>query len=226
MKKVFFAFFVSLTLLLAGCASMNKTQMGTGAGAAAGAAIGGLVAKNSVVGALLGAAIGGTAGYFIGNHMDKQAEELKQAIPEAEVERVGEGINLTFESGLLFQRASAILSAEAKETLTAFASVVAKDDYDDTHILIEGHTSDNGDPNNDQANMDLSKQRAESVASYLVAQGVARDRLEIQYYGETQPKYPNDTEENMAKNRRVEFAIYANDDLKEAAKDGKLPEDK
>ena len=225
MKKVIFASSLSLALLLAGCASLNKSQMGTGAGAAAGAAIGGLVAKNSVVGALIGAAVGGTAGYFIGNQMDKQAEELKQAIPEAEVERVGEGINLTFESGLLFQRASAVLSAEAKENLTAFASVVAKDDYDDTNILIEGHTSDNGDPNNDQANMDLSQQRAEAVASYLVSQGVARDRLEIQYYGETQPKYPNDTEENMAKNRRVEFAIYANDDLKESAKEGKLPEE-
>ncbi len=211
--------------MLAGCASMNKTQMGTGAGAAAGAAIGGLVAKNSVVGALIGAAVGGTAGYFIGNHMDKQAEELKQAIPEAEVERVGEGINLTFESGMLFERASAKLSAEARENLTALASVVAKDDYDDTHILIEGHTSDNGDPNNDDANMKLSQQRAEAVADYLVTQGVVRDRIQTQWYGETQPKYPNDTEENMAKNRRVEFAIYANDEMKEAAKDGKLPED-
>jgi len=204
---------------------MNKTQMGTGAGAAAGAAIGGLVAKNSAIGALIGAAVGGTAGFFIGDHMDKQAKELKQAIPEAEVERVGEGINLTFESGLLFERASATLSSAAKENLTALASVVGKDDYNDTHILIEGHTSDNGDPDNDQANMNLSQSRAEAVAGYLATQGVASDRIQTKWYGETQPKYPNDTEENMSKNRRVEFAIYANDDMKEAAKEGKLPED-
>lgn len=221
MKKITVITVACITLL-AGCASLNKTQMGAGGGAAAGAAAGALIAKNSVVGALIGAAVGGTAGYFIGKKMDKQAEALKQAIPDAEVERVGEGINLTFDSGLLFKKASPELSEEAKSTLDAFAGVVK--DYPDTNILIEGHTSDNGDPNNDEANMNLSRQRAEAVAGYLKAQGVGAGRLMEKWYGETQPKYPNDTEENMVKNRRVEIAIYANDAMKQQAEAGKLEE--
>ncbi len=221
MKKITVVIIACITLL-AGCASLNKTQMGTGGGAAAGAAAGALIAKNSVVGALIGAAVGGSAGYFIGKKMDKQAEALKQAIPDAEVERVGEGINLTFDSGLLFKRASPELSEEAKSTLNSFAGVIK--DYPETNILIEGHTSDNGDPNNDEANMSLSQQRAQAVSGYLKSQGVGTDRLTEKWYGESQPKYPNDIEENMAKNRRVEIAIFANDTMKEQAEAGKLEE--
>src|SRR5210317_799862 len=92
---------VSLSIIAAGCASMNRQQKGAIGGAGAGAVAGALV-SNSIWGVLIGAAIGGTAGSLIGKHMDEQAKELEQAVPTAEVQRVGEGINMTFASGLMF----------------------------------------------------------------------------------------------------------------------------
>lgn len=218
MKKIFWSIPVAI-IILGSCKSMNNTQKGTGIGAAGGAAIGALVAKNSVVGALVGAAVGGTAGYFIGKDMDKQSKELKQAVPNAEVERVGEGINLTFNSGLLFKINSATLSDSAKQDLTKVAGVFNK--YPDTKILLEGHTDDTGP---DDFNMDLSKKRAESVADYLATQGVDTARLIKKWYGETQPKFPNDSEANRIKNRRVEIGVYADDKMKEKANKGEMKE--
>lgn len=211
-------------LLLAftiGCKSLNNTQKGTGigaaGGAAAGAAIGGLTGKNSAIGALIGAAVGGSAGYFIGRHMDKQAEELKQAIPDATVERVGEGINLTFNSGLLFKLNSSELSDDAKKELNKFSGILNK--YDDTQILLEGHTDDTG---SDEYNLKLSERRAEAVSSYLKSQNLPASRLNTKWYGEAQPKFPNDSEANREKNRRVEIAIFANNDMKKDAEKGEL----
>jgi len=206
---------------LIGCKSLNNTQKGTGigvaGGAAAGAAVGGLHGKNSVIGALVGAAVGGTAGYLIGRNMDKQAQELKQAIPDATVERVGEGINLTFNSGLLFKINSADLSDDAKQELKKVGGILAK--YEDTQILLEGHTDDTG---SDDLNMKLSERRAKAVSSYLESENIPSSRLKTKWYGEAQPKYPNDSEANRVKNRRVELAIYANDDMKKDAEKGNL----
>lgn len=202
--------------LLVGCATMNNQQKGTAGGAAAGAAIGGLVSKGSVWGMLAGAAIGGVAGNLIGKKMDQQAKELTQAVPTAEVNRVGEGINMTFDASLAFQINSATISESYKKDLNAAASVF--NSYADTNILIEGHTDDTG---SEEYNMTLSKRRAEAVRDYLIAQGVDASRLTAKWYGETQPKYPND-DANRAKNRRVELAIYANEDMKDAAKKGEL----
>lgn len=213
-------FSLALLMLFAGCKSMKKSQIGAGAGAAAGAVVGGIIAKNSAVGAIIGAAVGGTAGYIIGRAMDKQAEELKQAIPDAQVERVGEGINLTMESGLLFREASPVLSQEALSTLDKLAEVLAK--YPDTDLLIEGHTSDNGDPNNTEPNLELSRKRAQAVSDYLASHKVASSRITTKWYGKSQPKYPNDTEANRALNRRVEVAITANEAMKKKAEEGKL----
>lgn len=212
---------ILLLVFALGCKSLNNTQKGTGigaaGGAAAGAAIGGLTGKNSVIGALIGAAVGGSAGYFIGKHMDKQAEELKQAIPDATVERVGEGINLTFNSGLLFKINSADLSDDAKQELKKVGGILAK--YDDTQILLEGHTDDTG---SDDLNMKLSERRAEAVSSYLETENIPSSRLKTKWYGESQPKYPNDSEANRIKNRRVEIAIYADQDMKKEAEKGEL----
>jgi outer membrane protein OmpA-like peptidoglycan-associated protein len=206
---------------LIGCKSLNNTQKGTGigaaGGAAAGAAIGGLTGKNSVLGALIGAAVGGSAGYFIGKHMDKQAQELKQAIPDATVERVGEGINLTFNSGLLFKLNSSELSEDAKSELKKVGGILSK--YNDTEILLEGHTDDTG---SDDHNMKLSERRAESVSQYLESQNIPSSRLRTKWYGESQPKYPNDSELNRVKNRRVELAIFANDNMKKDAAKGEI----
>ncbi|MCH4822291.1 OmpA family protein [Gramella lutea] len=211
----------TITLLLVvslclGCGSWNKQQKGTAAGAAGGALLGAAVSKGSVWGVLAGAAIGGAAGNLIGKHMDDQAKELEQAVPTADVTRVGEGINMTFDSSLAFQINSAEISQSYKDELKSVAGVFQK--YDDTNILIEGHTDDTGE---EAYNMELSKKRAQAVADYLVSQGVSSSRLTTKWYGETQPKYEN-TEADRAKNRRVELGIYANDDMVAAAKEGEL----
>jgi len=218
MKKL--TFLLPAFVLLAGCKTMNKTQMGTGGGAVVGATVGALVAKNSVVGALIGAAVGGTAGYFIGKSMDKQAKELKQSIPTAQVERVGEGINLTFDSGLLFALNSDELSDSAKENITKAAEVFKK--YPDTYLLIEGHTDDTG---KDDYNMKLSKRRATTVSNFLEDKGISKERITLKWYGETQPKFPNDSDANRKLNRRVEVGVYANDQMKKDAQEGKIKDD-
>ena len=204
-------------LLFAGCKTMNKQQKGTAIGAGAGAAAGALITKGSIWGILAGAAIGGVAGNLIGKEMDDQAKELKQAVPTAQVERIGEGINLTFESGLMFKINSAEISDSYKKDLNSAAEVFVK--YPETNILIEGHTDDTG---SDELNMSLSEKRAMAVKNYLAGKGVTDSRLTAKWYGEAQPKYPNTSEENRQKNRRVKLAVYANEEIKSKAKEGKL----
>jgi outer membrane protein OmpA-like peptidoglycan-associated protein len=214
MKKI-----ISILLIVGvatGCA-WNKQQKGTAAGAAGGALLGAAVSKGSVWGILAGAAIGGTAGNLIGKKMDKQAKELEQAVPTAEVQRINEGINMTFDSNLAFQINSSELNDSYKDDLAAAATVFQK--YPDTNILIEGHTDDTGEAS---YNMALSEKRARTVSSYLQSQGIDASRLQTKWYGEEQPKYPNDSESNRSKNRRVELAIYANEDMVEAAESGSL----
>jgi outer membrane protein OmpA-like peptidoglycan-associated protein len=202
-------------IILAGCKSMNKAQkgvlIGAGAGGAAGAVIG-KAAGNTALGAIIGAAAGGVAGGLIGRKMDKQAEEISQ-IPGAEVKRVGEGINVTFESGVLFGVDRDDVGADARKKLTDLASILNK--YPDTYVLIEGHTDNTG---TDDHNDDLSRRRATSVATYLKGEDVKSQRIITKWYGESQPKYSNDTEDDRSKNRRVEFAIYANEKMVNDAK--------
>lgn len=214
MKKIF-TLFLALIMLLS-CGTMNKQQKGTLAGAGGGALLGAAVSKGSVWGILAGAAIGGAAGNLIGKKMDRQAKELTQAVPTAEVNRVGEGINVTFDSSLAFQINSAELNASYKDDLKSAAAVF--NNYNDTNILIEGHTDDSGSAD---YNMTLSQKRAKAVANYLIANGVDSSRITTKWYGEAQPKYPND-EANRAKNRRVELAIYANEEMVDKAKEGKM----
>lgn len=216
MKKIIIII-TAIALVLSSCKSMNKQQKGTAIGAAGGAALGAAVTKGSIWGILIGAAIGGTAGNLIGKKMDEQAKELKQAIPTAEVQRVGEGINITFESGLMFKINSADISDSYKSDLGSAAEVFTK--YPETNIVIEGHTDDTG---SDEYNMTLSEKRAKAVQAFLATKGVDNARMTVKWYGETQPKYPNDSETNRQKNRRVELAVVANDQMKEQAKDGKL----
>lgn len=212
---------LSIGLLLSGCKASNTTKGGA-IGAGAGAAIGGLIghkSDNTVVGAIIGAAVGGTAGALIGRHMDKQAEELKADLKGATVERVGEGIIITFDSGLLFALDSYNLQAETKSNLTELSKTLNK--YDDTNILIEGHTDSSGE---DIYNQKLSEKRAKEVEQFLVTQQVKDSRITTKGYGETQPLKPNDTQAGMQANRRVEVAIYANNEMKKLAKKGQLGE--
>lgn len=212
---------VSTGLVFTGCKSSNTTKAG-GIGAGAGAAIGGIIGHNSdntVVGAIIGAAVGGAAGALIGRHMDKQAEELKADLKGATVERVGEGIIITFDSGLLFATDSYSLQSETRNNLTELAKTLNK--YDDTNILIEGHTDSSGE---DAYNQTLSEKRAREVEAFLVSQQVKNSRVETKGYGEKQPLKGNDTPEGMKANRRVEVAIYANKEMKRLAKKGELGE--
>jgi outer membrane protein OmpA-like peptidoglycan-associated protein len=187
--------------------------IGAGAGGVIGAAIGNK-AGNTAVGAILGAAVGGTAGAFIGDYMDKQAAELEKDLENAKVERIGEGIKVTFDSGILFDFDKSTLRPASQEQIRKFADALKK--YEDTDVLIAGHTDATG---SDDYNLMLSRRRAESVANYLESLGVSQTRFTIMGFGEAQPVASNDTAEGQQLNRRVEVAIYANAKLKEAAKE-------
>ena len=201
---------------MSGCTWSNKTKgaiIGASAGAATGAVIGNQ-AGNTAVGAIIGAAVGGAAGAWIGSYMDKQAEEIRRDIEGARVERVGEGIKITFDSGLLFDVNKAALKPASRENLANLAGILNK--YNDTEILLEGHTDSTG---SEEWNLELSRLRAQSVSNYLAGQQVMETRFTIMGYGEGQPLASNESVDGRAANRRVEVAIYANDKLKKVAED-------
>jgi len=217
--KRFLTVFVLLVFLLAAvdCASWNKTTRGAVIGGAGGAVIGGVIGRaagNTLLGAILGAAVGGAAGAFIGNYMDKQAAEMQRDLEGAEVQRIGEGIKITFDSGILFDIDKSDLRPVSQTNLAELAKILNK--YPDTNILVEGHTDDTG---TDEYNMTLSKDRAQAVALYLATVEVKSARFSTAGYGETQPIVMNDTPEGRQKNRRVDIAVIANDKLKKAAEE-------
>lgn len=204
----------SLNLGCTAIQNSNKTQRGAGIGVAAGALVGGLIGGD-IGGALIGAAIGGAAGGIIGNQMDKQADKIEEAVPGAEVKRVGEGIQIIFDdkSGVNFAFDSAELTADAKNNLDAVAEIFLE--FPDTDLMIEGHTDSVGD---DNYNMKLSKRRADAVVNYLKAKGVSSNRFQVEAFGETRPRFENDTKEGQAKNRRVEIGVAANEQMIQDAK--------
>ena len=216
MRKIIAAVLVlSLLFVVFGCSS--KTQTGAVIGGASGAAIGAAVghaAGNTAAGAIIGAAVGGAAGAYIGNVMDKQAAEIEADIEGATVERIGEGIKITFDSGILFDVDKAALRPEATTNLDKLALILNK--YEDTDILIEGHTDATG---SEDYNLDLSERRAKSVANQLATDKVNPVRFTIMGYGEVQPVATNDTSDGRQQNRRVEIAIMANEKLKKAAEE-------
>jgi outer membrane protein OmpA-like peptidoglycan-associated protein len=194
---------------MSACASLNKKEEGAIIGATAGAAVGGVIGNqtgSTARGAIIGAVVGGTAGAIIGHQMDQQAKELSQNIKGATVERVGEGIQVTFASGLLFAFDSDSIQAAAGTNLRELASSLQK--YPDSQLLIVGHTDNVGDDSYNQA---LSQRRSNSAATYLAAQGVARTRLAATGKGESEPVTTNETDAGRQQNRRVEVAIYASE---------------
>ncbi|TKD66003.1 OmpA family protein [Flavobacterium sp. ASW18X] len=208
--------------ILASCSTVknaNNKQKGAVIGASGGAAIGGVIGNNvgkgnTALGAIIGAVVGGAAGGYIGDRMDRQAERIEEEIPGAEVERVGEGINVTFtqDAGVYFDTNKSDVKGDAATTLNKLAEILKE--YPDTNILVEGHTDSAGA---EDYNMQLSQKRASSVTDYLVATGISSSRFTTKWYGETQPRATNDTAEGKAKNRRVELAIVASDALKQEA---------
>ena len=204
------------SLALSGCASLNNKEKGGIIGATSGAVIGGAIGKangSTAKGAILGATIGGAAGMIIGHQMDKQAAELKQNIPGAVVERVGEGIQVTFASGLLFDFDSDVVRPEARTNLRNLATSLDK--YPGSNLLIVGHTDSVG---TDTYNLGLSERRADAAAAYLAAQGVTQSRIGARGLGETEPVAPNESEAGRSQNRRVEVAIYASEAQRAEAK--------
>ena len=207
-------------VLFAGCASWNRTGKGGAIGAGAGGVLGGIIggrSGNTAAGILLGAALGGGAGAAIGHYMDKQAADMQRDLQNAKVERIGEGIKITFNSGILFDVNSASLKAAAQENLVRLAKTLNK--YPDTGIVVQGYTDSTG---SDLYNRQLSRERAESVAGDLKAQGVTTSRIATAGFGKDNPAASNATEAGRQANRRVEVAIFANDQLKKAAKEGRI----
>ena len=206
---------VTLSVLMTTVSCATKTQTGAVIGAGGGAIVGAVIGRaagNTAAGTIIGAAVGGAAGAIIGNYMDRQAAEMEKDLEGARIERIGEGIKITFAGGILFDVDRAELRPEAQAELTKLARILQK--YDDTNIMIEGHTDATG---SDQHNMDLSVRRASSVGTFLAVQNVTRDRLNAIGYGEIRPIASNETTDGRQQNRRVEVAIWANDDLKKAA---------
>lgn len=200
------ALLLTLTLTFTGCAWSNKAK-GTAVGVASGAAVGGVIGNqtgSTARGAIIGAAVGGTAGALIGHRMDQQAEELEYLIPGAVVTRVGEGIVVTFDSGLLYDFDSDVIRPDAAQNLRHLATSL--ESYSDTNLLIVGHTDSVG---SDQYNQDLSTRRARSAFQYLATQGVRTGRMATSGRGEMEPLASNDTDAGRQLNRRIEVAIYA-----------------
>ena len=209
---------LSTVIIFGGCASWNRTQKGAVIGTAAGGAGGAVIGRasgNTALGAIIGAAVGGAAGAVIGNEMDKQAEEIKKTVPDANVERIGEGIVVEFNSNVLFGFDQSDLSDGAKANLDKL--VVVLNSYADTDIELQGHTDSRGSESYNQA---LSERRAGAVSGYLASKNIDASRLTVKGFGETLPKYDNDTADGRTQNRRVEFLITANEKMKaEAAKE-------
>lgn len=209
---------IAFSVIAGGCKNMNKTQKGAAIGTAGGAAAGAIVGKaagNTALGAIIGAAVGGVTGAVIGRKMDKQAEEIKKQVPDAKVERVGEGIVVEFSSNVLFGLNKADVTLESSQTLNKLITVL--NNYPDTNLEIQGHTDNTG---TNEYNDGLSVRRSTSVANYLRTNGIASSRITTKGFGENSPKYSNDTEDGRAGNRRVEFLITANEKMKADAQKG------
>jgi len=198
---------LAAALTISGC----STNLRTGAlgGAAAGAVIGG-VASGSARGAIIGAAIGGAAGAAIGGVMDAQAEDLQDKLPNAKVERVGEGIQITFDSGILFDVNQSTLRAAAQQNLSDL--VASLEEYEGTDVLVVGHTDSTGEASYNQG---LSERRADAARNYLLGAGLDPDRVTAMAMGEEEPIDTNDTDAGRQANRRVEVAIFASEEMQQ-----------
>ncbi len=213
------ALLLCFAIAMMGCSASNAVKGGA-IGVGGGAVVGGLIGKaagNTALGAIIGAAVGGTVGAIIGHNMDKRAEEMRQDLKNAKIERVGEGIKITFDSGILFETNSSELQPTAKANIASLSRILNK--YPDTNILVEGDTDNEG---TEEYNQKLSERRAQSVADYQKAQGVAGSRISTVGFGEVNPVVSNETAAGRRQNRRVEVAIFANEKMKDAAENGKL----
>ncbi|HNP67582.1 MAG TPA: OmpA family protein [Aequorivita sp.] len=215
-----FTFVISLASCEATRNANNKQKgavIGATGGAILGAIIGNNVGKggNGELGAVIGGVVGGGAGVLIGAKMDKQAQKIEQEIPGAQVERVDDGIVVTFDenSGVYFDTAKYNINSASQATLDKLSNILKE--YPDTNVLVVGHTDSVGA---DEMNMTLSKNRAQAVTNYFTQnKGLSPSRFTTNWYGETAPVADNSTAEGRAKNRRVNLAIIPNEKMKQDA---------
>lgn len=198
---------LAVTLFSSGCKNMSNTTKGAVIGTGGGATLGAVIGKtlgNTAAGAIGGAVVGGTAGAIIGGNMDKKAKELEEEVEGVTVQRVEEGIAVSFDSGILFDFDSATLRSEGYDDLRKLARILNRDK--DTTLMIVGHTDSRGDQD---YNVSLSERRAQSASTYMISQGLASSRVKIAGRGEYEPLSENETDAGRQKNRRIEVAIYA-----------------
>lgn len=221
------AFSLSFLIILTSCNAVknaNNKQKGGAIGATGGAILGAIIGNNvgkggnGELGAVIGGVIGGSAGVIIGNKMDKQAKRIEEEIPGAEVKRVEDGIVVTFDdgtdgSGVHFATNKSTISADSKTTLNKLIGVFKE--YADTDILVVGHTDSAGA---EEYNLNLSKDRATAVTNYLISNNINPERVNTNWFGETQPLYDNATASGRSKNRRVNIAILPNEKMINEAK--------
>ncbi|WP_452230791.1 MULTISPECIES: OmpA family protein [unclassified Lacinutrix] len=209
-------FTMLLAISLSNCKSVenaNNKQKGAVIGATGGALLGAILGNNigkggnGELGAVIGGVVGGGAGVLIGNKMDKQAQKIEEEIPGATVERIDDGIVVTFDenSGVYFATEKYNINTASQETLNKLVGIFKE--YPNTNILVVGHTDSAG---NEDYNMTLSKNRANAVTNYLTSQGLSYGRFTTNWFGESQPMHDNATAEGRAKNRRVNVAILPN----------------
>lgn len=196
--------------------NLSKTQkgaiLGGLAGAAAGRAIGGH--DNAAAGIAIGAVTGAVAGGLIGRYLENQAQEI-DAIPDANVERTGDRLVVTFAGDLLFETGSSTLSPGAQQRLSSLAQTLVR--YPKSNVTVKGHTDSVG---SEAYNLDLSEQRAHNVRNYLIAEGVSSHRITALGFGEQFPVASNNTEAGRQQNRRVEIEIVPiEDELRESDPD-------
>ncbi|HMS70438.1 MAG TPA: OmpA family protein [Saprospiraceae bacterium] len=210
MMKSLFVYFLATLLVFSSCNTSKKTQ-GAIIGGAVGATAGALLTKkNRAVGIILGAAVGGLSGGIIGSYMDKAARDISDDLGnDATVVRVGEGIVVSFDSGLLFDFDSYALKSTTKDNLSKLAASLTE--YKDTHVNILGHTDSDGDS---AYNQKLSVNRSNAVLSFLNENSVSSARLKAMGFGESDPVATNKTDDGKELNRRVEIVLVANDQLK------------
>ena len=221
--------FTTIALLflvgISGCEATknaNNKQKGAVIGVAGGAVLGAIIGNNvgkggnGELGAVIGGVVGGTAGVLIGAKMDKQAQKIEDEIPGAVVERVDDGIVITFDenSGVYFDTGKYNINAASQANLDKLSAILKE--YVNTNVLVVGHTDSVG---SDESNMLLSQRRATAVTTYFTAtKGLSQGRFTTNWFGEQTPVADNATAEGRAKNRRVNIAIVPNEKMKEDAK--------
>ncbi|EOW6618019.1 OmpA family lipoprotein [Cronobacter dublinensis] len=205
---------ISGALVISGCTTnpytgereAGKSGIGAGIGSVVGAGVGVLSSskKDRGKGALIGAAAGAALGGGVGYYMDVQEAKLRQKMQGTgvSVTRSGDNIILNMPNNVTFDSSQANLKPAGANTLTGVAMVLKE--YPKTAVNVVGYTDSTG---GQALNMKLSQQRAESVASALITQGVAANRIRTGGMGPANPVASNSTEEGKAQNRRVEITL-------------------